>query len=124
MLGDVTEWEESDEVVTHGSLTFPRYSSLETLIRQLTVEGHAFDYSLCNSLLLCLPSFSTPQEMFSLLFSRYMAMEREESESVDGNSRSGIRAQIQLKVLLVLRCWARNPCAHVDLSGSVLVEMS
>lgn len=110
--GEIADWEDNKETVKYGKITLGRYTSIAVLISCLTQEGHAFDYGLANSIILCLPSFLTPNDFFLKLVDRY------QSATVLADI---ICEQIQMKTLITLQCWVRNPCAHADLSGSLLV---
>lgn len=143
-----TEWEDLKEEVTCGSYTSClRYSNIRTVIDQLVAPGSAFDYEFLNRILMCLPSISTPLEVYNCLTQKLKPPDRADSDcnvnkadDSEGGSHCSpgavpavsspsnnkdIQEQIQMKVLICFRCWVNSPYAYADMSsGSILVRDS
>lgn len=112
-FGDVAEWEESDEKFTVGNNNIPRYARIDEIVNILAQEGSSMDYHLLMTVLVCLPSISSPLE-FCQSISRVFSC----SDTMSLNDFS--REQVHLKVLVILRAWAKSPSAYCDFSGPII----
>jgi len=114
--GQDTEWEDTKEGVICGSTSCLRYSNIKMIVDKLTMPGCVFDHLFLGTLLLCLPSFSTPLEFFNCLAEQLFPSTPVKNVFV--------LEQVQTKVLMVLRCWVKDRCAYADMStGSLLDNM-
>ena len=108
--------EDNDEEILCGDTKSRRYENIYGIVELLITPGCPFDYTFFNTLLLCLPSISSPQEFFNCLSNKMYIP----------HSNRDIMEQIQMKVLIALRYWCMNICAYADMSsgsGSLLDNM-
>lgn len=111
------EWEEisnNTERIYIGHSTLPRYSTVDYLVAVLTLEGCPTDYALFNTLLLSLPSLSTPSILFTEVVKRFNC------RNVMPDISLSALEQVQLKVMIFLRHWSRSSSASYDFSGNLI----
>jgi hypothetical protein len=116
--GKVVEWEFSEEEIVVGdgigAAKLSRYSSLKDIVKYLTKEGCAMHYDLLSVILLCLPSFTTFKDFYNLLVERF--------KDIEGNNDNNATKleQIQMKVLVIFRCWVKSQFAYSDITGALM----
>ena len=116
--GNGSEWEETTEEIICGTTTCRRYANIKSIVDCLTSPGSVYDYAFLNILLLCLPSISSPIEFFNCLLDKFTNIKIESY-----NYNKHVVEQIQMKILITMRCWVINPwCAYADMSSGSLLD--
>lgn len=90
-----------------------RFIPISDIVELTTEHNSPMNYELVDTVLTSLPSICTPSDFFSRLVTRFLCPKVYSMKKI-------LREQIQLKVLTVLRYWAKSPSAHCDFSGLLM----